>query len=171
MSAVLNIPVGVVIERRKAASPWIDYTWRPAAVLAGEPAAAAWTLLEGDEETSRFYAGTAMLELHAGDASSYRDNLATDEPRLWVVLRATGAEPPLAIVRVTADGNEGESFTSAGDDIVDNVQMPASIVEIVDAFVAEHHVEQVFHKRKRDRVDLHAMGRRRAGEDRGQDRE
>ena len=171
MSSVLNVPVGVVIERSKAASPWIDFTWRPAAVLAGEPAATAWTLLDGDQETARFYAGAAMLELHAGDASSYRDNLATGEPRLWVVLRATSAEPPFTVVRVTADGNEGESFTAAGDDIVDNVPMPAPIVEIVDAFVAEHHVEQVFHKRKRDRVDPEALGRRPAGEDRGRDRE
>lgn len=166
MSPVLCIPVGVVVERRKAASPWIDVTWHPVSVLAGEPAARAWTLLEGDAETARFYAGTTMLELHAGDASSYRDNQATGAPRLWVVLRPTAAEPPLEVVRVTADGHEGESFTAAGDDIVDNVPMPASIAEAVDAFVAEHHVEQVFHKRKRDRVNIETLGRRRTGEGR-----
>lgn len=164
MSSVLRIPVGVVVERAKAASPWIDYTWRPVAVLAGEPTAGAWTLLEGDAQAARFYAGTTTLELHAGDASSYRDNLATGSPRLWVILRPTGGEPPLAVVRVTADGNEGESFTSAGDDIVDNVPMPASILEAVDAFVSEHYVEQVFHKRKRDEVNLEALGRRPSGE-------
>lgn len=164
MSAVLRIPVGVVVERRKASSPWIDYTWRPVVVLAGEPAASAWTLLEGDEETARFYAGGTVLELHAGDASSYRDNLATGTPRLWVILRPTGGEPPLAVMRVTADGNEGESFTSAGDDIVDNVPMPESIGAALDAFVTEHHVEQVFHKRQRDRVNIESLGRRRSGE-------
>lgn len=160
MSAVLRLPVGVVVERRKASSPWIDYLWRPAAVLSGEAEAKAWTMLDGDAETARFYAGGAILELHAGDASSYRDNLATGAARLWVVLRPTGGDPPMTVVRVTADGNEGESFTAAGEDIVDNVQMPASIAAAAHAFVAEHLVEQVFHKRKRDRVNPEALGRR-----------
>jgi hypothetical protein len=32
--------------------------------------------------------------------------------------------------------------------------------ETIAAFVAEHHVEQVFSKRKRDRIDPEALGRR-----------
>ena len=40
-----RIPVGVMVERRKATSPWIDFVWRPVSVLPGEPAAAPWTLL------------------------------------------------------------------------------------------------------------------------------
>ena len=31
--ALLTIAVGVVVERSKAASPWLDFVWRPAAVL------------------------------------------------------------------------------------------------------------------------------------------
>ena len=46
MSAALkSIPVGVVVERRKAASQWIDFLWRPVAVLPGEPEAKPWTVL------------------------------------------------------------------------------------------------------------------------------
>ena len=29
--------VGVVVERRKAKSPWVDYVWRPIAALPGTP--------------------------------------------------------------------------------------------------------------------------------------
>ena len=29
MKPLVTIPVGVLIERHKAASKWIDYTWRP----------------------------------------------------------------------------------------------------------------------------------------------
>ncbi len=172
MTPVLHIPVGVVVERRKASSPWIDYTWHPVAVLSEEPAARVWTPLGGDDNATRYYAGSTTLELHAGDASSYRDNMATGSPRLWVVLRPSGGgEPPIEVVRVTADGNEGESFTFAGDDMVDNVPMPAPIASLVDAFVAEHHVEQVFHKRQRDRADPEALGRRRTGAGKGWNRE
>ena len=45
INALTRIPVGVVVERRKAASPWIDFTWKPVAVLAGEPEASPWTRL------------------------------------------------------------------------------------------------------------------------------
>ena len=36
--------------------------------------------------------------------------------------------------------------------------MPPSIREIVAAFVAEHHVERQFFKRKRDRADPEVAG-------------
>jgi hypothetical protein len=38
--------------------------------------------------------------------------------------------------------------------------MPAPVRLILEAFVAEHHVEQVFHKRQRDRADPEALARR-----------
>jgi hypothetical protein len=77
-----------------------------------------------------------------------------------VALRPTGAEPPYALFAVTADPAEGESFTQAGDDIVEVLTMPASVRAAVEAFVAEHHVEQPFVKRKRDRADPEALAPR-----------
>ena len=32
---LVRIPVGVVVERCKANSPWSEFTWRPTAVLGG----------------------------------------------------------------------------------------------------------------------------------------
>jgi hypothetical protein len=52
---------------------------------------------------------------------------------------------------VTADPAEGEALTGAGNDLVESVPMPDAIREIVQRFVAEHHVEQSFFKRERDR--------------------
>ena len=99
----------------------------------------------------------------AGETSNYRDNLSTGAPKLWVVLRPTGVEPPFEIVRVTADPSEGEAFTEAGNDIVEPVAMPEAIWHAIDAFVAEHHVERPFYKRKRNRADPEALGRREVG--------
>lgn len=163
MSALTSIPVGVVIERLKAASQWIDFTWRPIAVLPGEPATAPWTMLSENPESATFYAGAAVLELHPGETANYRDNLSTGTPMLWVVLRPTGVEPPYEITRVTADPSEGEGYTAAGHDIVEPVAMPEQIWDAVDAFIAQHHVERVFYKRKRDRVDPEALAPRRGG--------
>jgi hypothetical protein len=155
-----RIPVGVVVGRSKAASPWIDFTWRPLMVLPGLPDAAPWTMLAMDGETATFYAGAAEVGLYRSETARYRDNLASGAPSLWVALRPTGVEPPYDLLAVTADPSEGESFTQAGDDLVGVVPMPAPVREIVEAFVAEHHVEEVFHKRKRDRADPEAMARR-----------
>ena len=81
-------------------------------------------------------------------------------PVLWVVLRPTAVDPPYEVVAVTADPAEGEAYTEAGNDLVEVVAMPEAVREIVAAFVAEHHVEREFFKRKRDRADPEALGRR-----------
>jgi hypothetical protein len=157
---LITIAVGVIVERSKAASQWADYIWRPTAVLVGQPDAAAWTKLADDGERATFYAGPASVELHRSETANYRDNLATGAPSLWVVLRETGAEPPYSLFLVTADPAEGEGMTAAGNDLVEPVPMPESIREQVAAFVAEHHVEREFFKRKRDRADPDSLGRR-----------
>ena len=159
-AALARIPVGVVVERRKASNPWIDVAWRPIGVLAGAPEAAPWTMLEASDDRASFYAGLAEIALYRTETGQYRDNLNSGRPSLWVSLRPTGVEPPFEIVAVTADPAEGESFTQVGDDLVEAIPMPPAVQAIVEAFVAEHHVERTFVKRKRDRADPQALARR-----------
>jgi len=158
--ALATIAVGVVVERRKAQSPWIDFTWQPVAVLLGTPAAAPWTRLSDDGERASFYAGSAEIALYRTETGNYRDNLASGAPKLWVALRPTGVEPPYEVFGVTADPAEGEAWTEPGSDIIETVPMPDEVAATIAAFVAEHHVEQPFHKRKRDRADPEALARR-----------
>lgn len=160
MRPLITIPVGVIIERHKAASKWIDFTWRPIAVMDGTPETAPWTLLREEGEVATYFAGMSGIDLHPGDTASYRENLATEEPKLWIVLRPTGVDPPYEVVRVTADGSEGESYFSAGEDIVEAVSMPDRIRATIDAFVAQHHAEKPFFKRKRTRANPEALARR-----------
>jgi len=61
---------------------------------------------------------------------------------------------------VTADPAEGESFTQVGDDLVEAVPMPVAVRDTIEAFIAEHHVERPFIKRKRDRADPEALAHR-----------
>jgi len=159
-----RISVGVVVERRVATSPWIEHVWRPVRVLAGVPEAEPWTTLPGASGADTFYAGAAEVELHRTETTNYRDNLASGQASLWIVLRPTGGDPPFTVVRVTADPAEGEAFTETATDLVEAVPMPEPISEAVAAFVAQHHVEHAFEKRKRDRANPEALGRRR-GED------
>jgi hypothetical protein len=159
-----RIPVGVVIARRKAASQWIDFTWAPEAVLHGVPEAEPWTVLGTQGDTTMFFAGRADIELYRSETGYYRDNLASGAPSLWVIMSGTGGDPPYALVAVTADPSEGEGFTESAANLVEQVPMPQPIQDLVAAFIAEHHVERQFFKRKRDRQDPESLARRGYGD-------
>jgi hypothetical protein len=138
-----------VVERRKAKSAWADVLWRPVSIFAGTPVAAPWTSLSAEGEVTLFYAGEAVIELHRTETTNYRDNLASGTPSLWINMRPTASQPPYELLAVTADPAEGEAFTDAGSNLVEAVPMPPDIASAIDRFVAEHHVERPFVKRKR----------------------
>ncbi len=163
-----TIDVGVIVERSKSVTKWADFYWRPAGVLVGVPDTAPWTKLSDDGERATFYAGSAVIELYRTETPYYRSNLESGAPMLWVALRATQGEPPYEIAAVTADPAEGESLTETATDQIEQVPMPEPVQEILAAFIARHHVETPFVKRKRDRADPEALARRsQRKEDRG----
>jgi hypothetical protein len=51
-------------------------------------------------------------------------------------------------------------MTEAGEQIVESLPMPEQLQDAIAAFVAEHHVERAFVKRKRDRANPDALARR-----------
>jgi hypothetical protein len=158
--ALATIAVGVVVERRKAKSDWIDFTWTPVTALAGVPDAAPWTVLSESGDVTTFYAGAADIALYRTETGNYRDNLASGAPQLWVGLRPEPGDQPHEIFAVTADPYEGEAWTESAGNLVDVVPMPAAVRVAIETFIAVHHVERPFHKRQRDRADPEALARR-----------
>jgi hypothetical protein len=153
-TALARIAVGVVVERRKARSPWLELHWRPVSVLVGTPSAAPWTRIGEEDDATTFYAGEAAIELYRTETANYRQNLGSGMAALWVVLRpiaANSAGPAFDILAVTADPAEGEALTAAGNDLVAAVPMPTAIIATIESFIAEHHVERPFNKRERNR--------------------
>jgi Protein of unknown function (DUF3305) len=157
---LLCIPVGVVVERRKADSPWIDFVWRGTGVLPAEPEMTPWAVIREQEGTTLFYAGSATVDLYRSETARYRDNLATGAPSVWIVLTPSESAWPYAVSAVTADPAEGEAFTEAGANLVEAVPMPEVLHQAIENFIAEHHVETEFVKRKRRRADPEALARR-----------
>lgn len=153
---LIRIPVGVIVERRKAKSEWIEFVWQPSAVLAGIAETAPWTSLTENDEATTFYAGGTEIELFPTETSNYRDNLASGKPLLWVVLRP-GSDRPYELFKVTADPAEGEALTEAGLDLVESVAMPDVIAERIGDYVAKYHVERPFIKRERNSANLEAL--------------
>jgi len=154
-----SFTVGVVAIRRKLKSRWASHAWAPLAVLPAAPAAQPWTPLAREGEDETWYAGPFGMTIHSGDTSHYRDNLASGRPSLWVALRPTGGDEH-EVAMVTADPYEGEALAESVDLLLEAVPMPAEIAERLSAFVEAFHVERPFFKRKRDRADPNALGRR-----------
>jgi hypothetical protein len=146
--ATETIVVSVVLERRMASSQWIEHLWLPVAVLPGDPDIAPGTRLGETSTGERYFAGAAALELHRTDTPTYRDNLASGDPRIWIAARGEPNQMP-KIIAVTADPAEGEAYTEAGSDIVEHVPMAPEIAALLAEFIQTHHVERAFIKRKR----------------------
>ena len=157
---LLRILVGVVVERRKADSPWVDFVWRGVGVLPDEPAMKPWTVLREQDEATLYYAGSATVDLYRSETQLYRDNITSGAPGIWIVLSPSEGPRPYAISAVTADPAEGEAFTEAGANLVEAVPMPEAIRGAIENFIAEHHVEREFVKRKQSRADPEALARR-----------
>ncbi len=144
--------LGVVIERRRSTSSWQDWVWRPVAVLAGAPPLAGdWRQLLHGASWTQYHAANLPLELHRAETEAYLINLGQQPPRVYVVLRPA-SEPgpyPFRPLLITVSPTEAEGYLASGEEIVEGVPMPAPVIAWLRAFVARHHVEQPFVKRKR----------------------
>jgi hypothetical protein len=156
---LLRIAVGVVVERRRADSPWTDFVWRGVGVLPDELEMERWTVLRQQDEATLFYAGGATVDLYSSETQRYRDNISSGTPSIWIVMSPSEGVWPYDVSAVTADPAEGEAFTEAGGNLVEAVPMPEVLRDAIESFVAEHHVESEFVKRERRRADPEVLAR------------
>ena len=147
--------MGVVVERRPVANPWADDQYLPAGILP-HAAPADWLALPAEADDAagvkRWHAATVPVELHRTDSEAYLENLNTDRPSVYVVLRPSEDPDDAHEVRVicaTLSPYEAQDFLDGGADIVEPVPMPPQVAAWVQAFVARHHKETPFKKRKR----------------------
>jgi hypothetical protein len=151
---VVGIPLGVVIARERIDHPWQTFCWRPVSVFLNAPEIAAWRELRRDGASVHYHAATLVLTLHPKETIGYVANLAGERPLVYVVLREPPsggpvAVAPVAVALVTASPYEAEVYGQSGEETVGGVAMPGRLAELLEAFVAEHHVEEPFVKRKR----------------------
>ena len=158
MTPQATIPVAVLAERRPGVTIWQSHVWRAVAVLEEAPPVPAWTKLREENGRELYFAGTAEVTLHRTDTPNYKENLEAAEPLIWVVLRET--PQGMQIQAVTVDPGEAEIYTEGPSDLLEALSMPPGIRAILVSYVAEHHVEREFHKRKRDRQDTDSLGRK-----------
>jgi hypothetical protein len=145
-----RMPVGVIVERRKAANPWDDYVWRAVAIVPGAAATPPWSLVHDEADAAQFFAGNFELELHPRETIMYRDNLLGQAPSAYVVLRVDPTAEPhgVAVHVVTVSPGDAEAYMD-GTYIVEPVPIPDVIAAWLEDYVATFHVEEAFRKRKR----------------------
>ena len=151
-----ELPVGVVLRKQPGVTRWEQWAWRAVAVLPGA-GPADWRELRREGEAVEYHAATCILEVHRADAESYLVALSNDPPCVYVVLRSSEdpeAEHDIEVFMVTASAYEAQDYLDSGDDIVEAVPMPPSLIAWLSDFVGRHLKEEKFIKRRRDRVDL-----------------
>jgi hypothetical protein len=111
-------------------------------------------VLREDGATLEIHAATLTLELHRKETDALVQNLSAQVPSVWVGLRTGDALPgarPVPVA-VTASPFEAGCHDIDEEDRVEKVAMPEGMRAWIAAFVAAHHVDERFVKRRRDKL-------------------
>jgi len=173
------MPIGIVVERYETGNVWAPERWLPVAAIAPAPPAASWKVLEQAPGRVRYHAGNVALELFARETQGYVANLAQDPSRVYVVLTPSedetepgpqdgdasdgGSPRPVDVLLATLCPFEAMSYAESGDEVVEGVPMPAVVRAWVAAFVADHHVDLPFRKRRNRAAGERGLGSRPRG--------
>ncbi|MDE0303622.1 MAG: DUF3305 domain-containing protein [Albidovulum sp.] len=157
-----SLQLGIVIRKSPGVTKWARWVWRVIGVLPGA-GPAHWKVLRREGDLVEYHAATTPLELWASDTEAYLTGLAARVPNVYVILRESDgpeATEDLEVVLATASPYEAQDYLDSGEEIVEQVAMPEGLAAFVRDFCHEHHVEETFVKRKRDkkRVDLRQDG-------------
>lgn len=148
------LPLGVVVRRAPGVTRWTSWSWKAVAVLPGA-GPADWREMRREGEAVEYHAATLTLDLHHTQTEAYLEALRARVPSVYVVMRpmAAGAEAmPFEVTLVTASPFEAQDYCDTGEEMVERVPMPEGLIALIRDFVAAHHVEEQFKKRRRDRV-------------------
>lgn len=146
------MPLGIVIRRAPGVTRWAAWSWKPVAVLPGA-ADASWVELRREDEVTDYHAATVPLDLWSSDTESYLASLSARCPSIAVVMRQDGGRWP-EVLLATASAYESQDYEDSGDDLVELVPMTEGLVAWISDFVRAHHEDEVFVKRKRDRLRI-----------------
>ncbi|MGB7268585.1 MAG: DUF3305 domain-containing protein [Albidovulum sp.] len=151
-----SLPLGIVIRKTPGVTRWAAWAWQVVAVLPGA-GFAQWRELRRDGDAVEYHAATLELELFSTDTEAYQVTLAAKRPGIVVVLRDSAdpaSDMPYEPVLVTASAYEGQDYMDSGDGLIELVPMPDGLIAWIRDFIAAHHVEEPFIKRKRDRMRI-----------------
>ena len=155
----VSMALGIVIRKVPGVTRWVEHVWKVVAVLPGA-GPENWKVLRRDGEAIEYHAATVPLELFRTDTEAYLHGLSTKIPSIYVVMRDGVGVDPLDVVLATASPYEAQDYADTGEELVEKVPMPEGLVAWIRDYIEEHHEDEVFVKRRRDksRIDLTENG-------------
>lgn len=150
-----SIDVGIIVRRSPPQMKWAGEEWRPIAVIPAAPEA-SWVEIGREGEAIDYHAETLPLTLHRAEVSGYAVTLQMDEPSVFVGLSPVedgSAEIPWEVAFVSVSAHDAQDYLDGEDVIVEAVPMPPELAAWLADFVAAHHKEEAFRKRKRKGVE------------------
>lgn len=160
MQREVSIPLGIVVEKRKANHAWLDWSWRPVDIIPGAEPIDEWREIESGDGWTRYHAATVPVTLYFSDTEAYLFNLADRVPSIYVVLREDendDAKWPVFVHLATASPFESQLFEDSGEDTIERIPMTPEMIAWLRAFIEFHHEEEEFVKRKRREVKMEEL--------------
>ncbi len=142
------LPLGIVIRRVPGKTRWVRHVWKAVDLLPGA-GPAAWKVLREEGEAVEYHAATVTLELWRTDTEAYLSALSARVPSIGVIMSNDPDRPQVLLA--TASPYETQDYLDSGEELVELVPMPEGLVALIRDFVEEHHTEEAFVKRRRDR--------------------
>lgn len=145
-----ELPVSVLMERRRGVTRWAPFVWQAVGVVVGEGPGRGQpeTVVDRDDYRQLRYGGL-KVRFHADEAADYYHNLTAPAPGCYVVAaidRVDGEDVPRP-VRVTLNFDEANAYGD-GDWAVYHVPLGADLYPWVERFVVTHYVPEPKKKRK-----------------------
>lgn len=146
-----SVEVAVILRKERiegTASRWQTWRWVLDDVVRHEPGFGAEPqLLYKNDSGSRWLHAPYKVELFEGDAEGYQLNITTPNPCWFVLWRmedeATVADEPIARpVMVSLNYHDASRWLDAQES-VEQVPLPADVLDWVRAFTAEHYQPEV----------------------------
>lgn len=140
-----TLNAAVVMQRERIDNRWQPWRWSLADVVPHEEGfgTAARLLVKSDAQERWLHPGF-KVELHVGDAEGYYLNVTTEQPCFWVVWRmeeeAMLADEPMAVPHIVTLSYHDAGRWLDAQETVEQMPMPASVAQWVQAFVDQHHV-------------------------------
>lgn len=160
MEREVSMPLGIVVEKREVDHKWVDVSWRPVAIIPGADPVPEWREIESGDGWTRYHAATVPLNLYFSDTDAYLFNLSDRVPSVYIILRDEeddDSDWPVFVHLATVSPFESEQFEDAGEDTIERVPMTPEMIAWLKAFIAFHHDEEDFVKRKRKTVKIEEL--------------
>lgn len=150
-SRSISMQVGVVVRRTPGVTKWAKWNWKVVGVLPGA-GPADWQELRCEGDAVEYHAGTLTLELYRTDTEAYLTGLSCEPPVLYVVMQNAGTNDELGDIElhlITASPYDAQDYADSGEETVEPVPMPVSVIAWIADYIALHHEHEKFKKRKR----------------------